>query len=82
MATARTSSKKFSLDKHDFGKGLIVAIGGAVITAIETSIRKGGFPHTADEWETIGLAALAAGLAYLVKNFFTPAQNISPAPNP
>ena len=79
MATTRTSSKRFSLDSYDLGKGLIMAIGGAVIGAIETSVKSGGFPNTAEDWKTIGLTGIAAGLAYLVKNFFTPAQNISPA---
>jgi hypothetical protein len=79
MATTRTSSKRFSLDRYDLGKGLIMAIGGAVAGAIETSIKGGGFPHTAADWQTIGFTALAAGLTYLVKNFFTPAQKISPA---
>jgi len=70
------TSSLFSLDFKDLGKGLLVAIGGAVIAAIETSAQAGTLTFS---WKTIGGAALAAGLSYLVKNFFTPAQTVTPA---
>jgi hypothetical protein len=70
------TSPLFSLDLKDLAKGFIVAIGGAVITATQASIQAGSF---ALNWKTTGSVALAAGLSYLGKNFFTPAKTIVPA---
>ncbi len=70
------TSPLFSLDIKDIGKGLIVAIGGAVITSIENSIQAGSLTF---DWKAIGSVALAAGLSYLGKNFFTPAKTVTPA---
>jgi hypothetical protein len=69
------TSSLFSLDFKDLGKGLLVAVGGAVIAAINSSIQAGSL---AFNWKTIGGVALAAGLSYVAKNFFTPAQTITP----
>ncbi|AMR33953.1 hypothetical protein A0256_22140 [Mucilaginibacter sp. PAMC 26640] len=66
------SSPIFSINLKDLTKGLIVAIGSAVITALQTTLQAGSF--TVD-WKSIGTVALAAGLSYLLKNFFTPAQS-------
>jgi hypothetical protein len=70
------TSLLFTLDFKDLGKGLLVAIGGAVISAIETSVQAGSLTFN---WKTIAGVALASGLSYLAKNFFTPAQTITPA---
>jgi hypothetical protein len=70
------TSSLFSLDFKDLGKGLLVAVGGAAIAAIETSIQAGSLTF---DWKAIGDVALAAGLSYLVKNLFTPAQTVTPA---
>jgi hypothetical protein len=70
------TSSLFSLDFKDLGKGLLVAVGGAAIAAIETSIQAGSLTF---DWKAIGGVALAAGLSYLVKNLFTPAQTVTPA---
>jgi hypothetical protein len=70
------TSPLFSLDIKDLGKGLIVAIGGAVITAIENTIQAGSLTFN---WKAIGSIALAAGLSYLGKNFFTSAKTVTPA---
>jgi len=69
------TSSLFSLDFKDLGKGLLVAVGGAVIAAIETSVKAGTLTF---DWKAIGGVALAAGFSYLVKNFFTPAQMVTP----
>ena len=69
------TSPLFSLNFKDLAKGLIVAVGGAVIAAAETSIQAGALTFN---WKTIGGVAVAAGLSYLGKNFFTPAQTVSP----
>ena len=65
------TSQLFSLNIQDLSKGLIVAVGGAIIAAVQSSIQAGSL---AFNWQTIGSVALAAGLSYLGKNFFTPAQ--------
>ena len=69
------TSPLFTLDFKDLGKGLLVAIGGAVIAAIETSVQAGTLTFN---WKAIGGVALAACLSYLAKNFFTPAQTVTP----
>ncbi|HEY8780716.1 MAG TPA: hypothetical protein VIM16_03805 [Mucilaginibacter sp.] len=69
------TSPLFTLDFKDLGKGLLVAIGGAVIAAIETSFQAGSLTF---DWKAIGGIALAAGLSYLGKNFFTPAKTVTP----
>jgi hypothetical protein len=69
------TSNLFSLNWADFGKGLIVAVGGASIALIEATLQAGSLNF---DWVKIGSTALAAGLAYLGKNFFTPAQNVTP----
>ncbi len=69
------TSNLFTLNLHDIGKGLLVAVGGAVVAAVETSVQTGSLSFN---WKSIGSVALAAGLSYLGKNFFTPAQTVTP----
>jgi hypothetical protein len=69
------TSSLFSLDFKDLGKGLLVAIGGAVIATIQASVQVGTLTLNL---KTISSVALAAGLSYLAKNFFTPARPITP----
>lgn len=71
-----TTSTQFTLDWQDLGKGLLVAVGGAVVAAIESTVAAGSLTFN---WKQIGLTALAAGVAYLGKNFFSPAQTVTPA---
>ncbi|HWZ15685.1 MAG TPA: hypothetical protein VNW95_10660 [Mucilaginibacter sp.] len=70
------TSSLFSLDFQDLGKGLLVAIGGAIVAAIQTSVQAGTLTFNL---KTIASVALAAGLSYLGKNFFTPAKTVTPA---
>lgn len=70
------TSPLFSLDLADLGKGLLVAVGGAVVATIETSVQAGSLSFN---WHSIGAVALAAGLSYLGKNFFTSAKTVTPA---
>lgn len=70
------TSPLFKLNWLDAGKGLLVAVGGAVITLVQNSLQSGSLTF---DWKAIGSVALAAGLSYLAKNFFTPAKLISPA---
>jgi hypothetical protein len=68
------TSSLFSLNLQDLGKGLVVTVGGAVIAAVESSIQAG---TVSLNWQSIGSVALAAGLSYLGKNFFTPAKTVA-----
>jgi hypothetical protein len=68
------TSPLYRLNLQDVGKGLIIAITGGFISAISVSLSAGSLTFN---WKQIGMTALAAGLAYLVKNFFTPAKLIS-----
>ncbi len=67
------TSSLFSLDFADFVKGLVVATGGAVLAACEAMLQSDPFNLN---WKKIGSVALAAGLSYLIKNFFTPAKTM------
>ena len=68
------TSNLYNLDLQDAGKGLIVAVGGAVIAAIEAGLYAGTFIIN---WRQLSMTALSAGLAYLGKNFFTPAKTVT-----
>lgn len=61
-------SELFSLSVQDWLKGLFVAVLGAVVSVIQTSITAESFTF---DWQSIWKVALAAGLAYLSKQFFT-----------
>ena len=61
-------SEYLKLNGLDFLKGFVVAIISAVLVIIQTSITAGDFHF---EWSAIWQGALTAGVAYLVKNFFT-----------
>lgn len=54
----------------DVIKGVVVAVFTAALTALVPILQGGSFPSGA-QLKTIGLAALAAGVAYLVKNMLT-----------
>lgn len=73
MATSVTTSKQFSLNLNDFWKGLLVAVITPVFTIIIDSLNKGSLNF---DWKSISITALAALLAYLGKNFFSPAVSV------
>ncbi|HXS58998.1 MAG TPA: hypothetical protein VN726_22900 [Hanamia sp.] len=62
-------SSFLNLNLQDLIKGLLTAIGGAVMAIILPSIQAGNLTL---DWTTIWHTAVAAGLAYLSKNLFTP----------
>lgn len=63
------NSNFLSLNWADFGKGLIMAILTPVFVVVQQSLELGELTFN---WKSIGLAAIAGGVAYLVKNLFTP----------
>jgi hypothetical protein len=65
-------SNFLSLNKRDFIKGLFMAVGGAAIGLIYSTIQAGSLTF---DWPTIGKAALTAAISYLMKNLFTNSQD-------
>jgi len=63
------TSNFLSLNWLDIAKGLLMAILTPVVVIVQQSIEAGVFTF---DWKSIGLAAIGGGVAYLVKNFFTP----------
>jgi hypothetical protein len=82
MATI-TTSKQYSLNYRDVLKGLLVSGVTGALTVAEQALTT---TPVVVSWKAIGLAALAAGVAYLLKNLFTPSQTIvkndAPSTNP
>lgn len=66
-----TTSNQFTLDIRDGLKGLLVAVITPVFTVIITSLEAGSLTFN---WKAIAITALTAGLAYVLKNFLTPAK--------
>ncbi len=62
-------SKLFAVNIKDILKGLLMAVLTPSVLVIQQSIELGSFVFN---WHQIALAAVAGGVAYLVKNFFTP----------
>ncbi len=65
------NSNFLSLNWLDLLKGSLVAIIGAILTAVYQAIQSGAFSFTWVFWQPIVLAGVGAGLAYLIKNFFS-----------
>jgi hypothetical protein len=74
-------SKFFELNLRDLVKGMIVAALTVVVTALGTSLQNQSLP-TVEQWQQIGMMALAAGLSYFLKNFFTNSEDKFLAPDP
>ena len=68
-----TTSGKGQFDLRDVAKGLIVAVVTPIFTIITNSLEAGTLTF---DWKSIIGTAIAAGLAYLAKNFFTASQTI------
>ncbi len=64
-----------TLSWKDSLKGLIVAIGTALITGLMQSLQSGQLPVTGAQLMPIALAAGSAGLAYIGKNFLTNSED-------
>jgi len=61
-------SDYLKLNVLDVLKGFVVSIITAVLVLINSTISAGSFSF---DWTTIWQTSLTAGVAYLVKNFFT-----------
>lgn len=56
-------SKKFSLIGRDYFRGLIIATLTAALVVFQAAVDTGSI-----NWKQVGMAALAGGLGYLIKN--------------
>jgi len=75
----KQTSKLFRIDWVDTLKGVLVAAIGAILTPITESLNAGILTF---DWKHILAGGITAGLAYIVKNFFTPAKVVQPANDP
>lgn len=66
-------SEQYSLAWRDVLKGLLMAALTPAIVIIQQSIEAGSFVFN---WQQIGMAAVAGGMAYIVKNFFEPSKTV------
>ncbi len=65
------TSKKFRLNAKDYLRGLLMAVGTAVFTTVEQALNLGTLKIN---WTGVAAAGIGAGLVYIGKNFFSPAQ--------
>ena len=71
-----TTSKQFSLNISDVGKGLIMAVLTPALLIIYNSLQAGSLTF---DWKQISTSAGAAGVAYLLKNFMSaPVTTVTP----
>lgn len=63
-----TFSELFKINGHDITKGLIVAVFTSVLVIVNDNINAGSFSF---DYMHIGKTALAAAVAYLLKQLFT-----------
>lgn len=66
MAEVTKTADRFDLSKHDFLKGLLMAIGTPVIAVLLATVQSGSWDF---DWNMIGTTAASAFLMYLGKNF-------------
>lgn len=64
-------SKQFNLKLRDWLKGLLMAVLTPAILIVQQSLEAGVWVFN---WQTIGMAAVAGGMAYIVKNFLEPSK--------
>lgn len=65
------TSKRFRLNLNDWQKALLIAILAPIVMAVQEALQAGSWDI---DWKKAGMAGVAAGLVYLLKNFFTPQQ--------
>jgi len=65
------NSNFFAINWMDLLKGLLVAVIGAILTGIYEAITAGSLTWTWAFFQPIVLTGVAAGIAYLIKNFLS-----------
>jgi hypothetical protein len=76
-------SKLFSINLADVGKSVLIAVLTPIFTWLAATIQDGQIPTGSELLSHVG-AGLAAGFAYLCKNFLTNSENkiMKPEPKP
>lgn len=74
----RETAGLFKWKWRDLLLGLVVSVGSAAATTLIEIINKEGVNNIS--WQIVWQAALAALIAYMGKNFFTPQKTITFAP--
>ena len=64
-------SQIFTLNLQDVGKGFLVAVFSAIITALASLINVPGFSFGSVNWQSLIAVGLISGLGYLSKNFLS-----------
>ena len=70
------TSEQFRLNLQDLAKGLLIAVLTPILVVVQSTADAGTLTF---DWKAIGMVAIGSGAAYLLKNFFTPAQIIKSA---
>lgn len=65
------SSNQFSVNMKDLAKGLLMTVLGSVLTVVYTSLDAGSLDIDLKKAVIVGVTA---GVSYILKNFFEPAQ--------
>ena len=65
----KQSSAFLNLNWQDFAKGLIMSVLGAIGAVVQSSFAAGVFTL---DWESIWQVAMVTGVAYIMKQLFTP----------
>jgi hypothetical protein len=65
------NSSFFSINLKDLGKGIIIAVITAFVTALYQQISAGNVIPTADQLRADAVVALGAAISYLLKNLVT-----------
>jgi len=64
-----------SLGWKDVVKGFIMVVLGFILAGVETAIQQGTITFTWHFFQPLVYTGVAAGLGYLIKNFFTNSQD-------
>lgn len=71
MESKTIVSKQFTLQWRDWVRGLLMAVITPALVIIQQSVDVGQIVFN---WKAIGMAAVAGGVAYLIKNFVEPSK--------
>lgn len=68
------ASPQFTLKWRDFLRGLIIAVLTSVLVVVQQTIESGVLTF---DWNSIGIAAVGSGVAYVLKNYLEPSKVIT-----
>lgn len=71
LIDVKHTSEKYTIGWKDGLRALLIAVISPVLLAVQQSISAGELELN---WQQLGLTAISAAIAYLIKNFFTPSE--------